>query len=70
MAKYVYEGDEELVFPTLSKIVRKGDTFEGPEGLNYSGLTVVDGKKAKLIETTTAETTDPASAETLNNEEK
>lgn len=55
MAKYLYDGEEELVFPTIGKVVRKGDEFEGPEGLQYEGLSVVDTKKAKTTETSTTD---------------
>jgi hypothetical protein len=55
MTKYVYSGDEELVFPTVGKLVRKGDEFDGPEGLVYEGLSVVDGKKAKIVDTSSTD---------------
>lgn len=42
---WVYNGDEELVFPSLGIIVKQGDTFEGPDNLNVAGL--VENKKAE-----------------------
>jgi len=43
MAKYTYNGDETLVFPTLGVVVSAGDQFDGPDGLTTSGLTIVTG---------------------------
>lgn len=45
MAKYQYNGDEERSFPTLGITVKKGDTFEGPEGLIAPGLELVSSAK-------------------------
>lgn len=47
MAKYEYNGDAELVFPTLGIIVNKGDSFEAPDGLVADGVTV-SGKPSKV----------------------
>lgn len=47
MAKYEYNGDSELVFPTLGITVKKGDVFEAPEGL------VADGVVSSNAKTTT-----------------
>ena len=57
MATYKYNGEEVLVFPTVPITVKNGDTFEGPDGLEYEGLTIVDGKKSKLVDK--QETIDP-----------
>jgi hypothetical protein len=47
MAKYKYELDEELHFPSLNLVVKKGDVFEAAEDLTWVyGIVVVDGKKA------------------------
>ena len=46
MAKYQYNGDDERSFPTLGITVKKGDTFDGPEGLNAPGLELVSSAKS------------------------
>jgi hypothetical protein len=38
--KYEYNGDSELVFPTLGITANKGDSFDGPEGLTAQGLSL------------------------------
>lgn len=48
MASYTYEGEQELVFPTLGLTVKPGDTFEAPEGLNVPGVIAAVSKKASL----------------------
>jgi hypothetical protein len=48
MTKYRYEGQEELVFPTLGVTVKNGDEFDGPEGLTVNKLVVADSKKSKI----------------------
>jgi hypothetical protein len=44
--KYEYLGETERVFPTLSFIVKKGDVFDGPEGLNALGLSLMTSAKS------------------------
>jgi len=46
VAKYQYTGDDERSFPTLGITAKKGDTFEGPEGLNAPGLSLVSSAKS------------------------
>ena len=46
MAKYQYNGDVERSFPTLGVTVKKGDTFEGPEGLTAPGLSLASSAKS------------------------
>ena len=43
MTKYKYDGDEVLIFPSLGLTVKKGDTFDGPDGIAVAGVTI-DGK--------------------------
>ena len=45
MTKYEYNGETERYFPTLGITVKKGDSFEGPEGLTAPGLK--NGSSAK-----------------------
>ena len=46
MAKYLYNGEVERSFPSLGITVKKGDTFEGPEGLKAPGLTLESSAKS------------------------
>jgi len=46
VAKYQYDGDVERSFPTLGITVKKGDTFEGPEGLTAPGLSLASSAKS------------------------
>ena len=40
MARYTYNGDEDRTFPSLGITVKKGDSFDGPEGLRARGLSL------------------------------
>jgi hypothetical protein len=67
MAFYRYEGEEELVFPTLGVTVKNGDEFEGPDGLTINKLVIVDTKKpktSKVVEDSEAVEADPVNPET------
>jgi len=67
MAFYRYEGEEELVFPSLGVTVKNGDEFEGPDGLTINKLVVVDTKKTKttkVVEDSEAVEADPVNPET------
>lgn len=44
--KYQYNGEEERSFPSLGITVKKGDTFDGPEGLKAPGLELVSSAKS------------------------
>lgn len=55
MAKYQYNGDVERIFPALGITVKKGDTFEGPEGLNAPGISLVSSAKSAPAETASKE---------------
>lgn len=46
MANYQYNGEVERSFPTLGITAKKGDTFEGPEGLKAPGLSLVSSAKS------------------------
>lgn len=66
MAFYRYEGEEELVFPSLGVTVKNGDEFEGPDGLTLNKLVVVDTKKpktSKFVEDSEAVEADPVNPE-------
>lgn len=45
MPKYEYNGEVELVFPTLGITAKKGDSFDGPEGLTAQGLSLASSAK-------------------------
>ena len=40
MARYTYNGDEDREFPSLGITVKKGESFDGPEGLRARGLSL------------------------------
>ena len=46
MPKYEYKGDVERSFPTLGITVKKGDVFDGPEGLRAPGLSLAEPAKS------------------------
>lgn len=46
MPKYEYKGDDERSFPALGITVKKGDTFDGPEGLTAPGLVLASSAKS------------------------
>jgi hypothetical protein len=50
---FTYEGEQELVFPTLGVTVNYGDTFEAPEGFTAANVVPATGKKATKIATAT-----------------
>lgn len=45
MTKYVYTGEQTLVFPTLGLVVNSGDVFEAPAGLVADGVSISSSKK-------------------------
>lgn len=66
MPKYQYNGDDERSFPTLGITVKKGDSFDGPDGLTAPGLSKVSsGKTAPAVapQKETTKSTDNPSAE-------
>jgi hypothetical protein len=38
MARYTYNGEVDMVFPTLGLVAKQGDSFDGPDGLTAPGL--------------------------------
>ena len=40
MARYIYNGEEDRTFPSLGITVKKGESFDGPEGLRARGLSL------------------------------
>ena len=40
MARYTYNGEEDRTFPSLGITVKKGESFDGPEGLRARGLSL------------------------------
>lgn len=40
MARYTYSGDEDRTFPSLGITVKKGESFDGPDGLRARGLSL------------------------------
>ncbi len=68
MPKYEYNGETELVFPTLGITAKKGDSFDGPEGLTAQGLSLASSARTAPAVSTAAKeshketTTPPASS--------
>lgn len=60
MPLFTYEGEQELVFPTLGVTVKTGDTFEAPEGFAAAGVVAATGKKATKNATATPVSEDTA----------
>lgn len=56
MALFTYNGDEELVFPTLGVTVNKGDNIELPNDFSNPLFFVGKGKPA-VVATSTEEVT-------------
>jgi hypothetical protein len=56
MTKYVYTGDQTLVFPTLGLTVSKGDVFEAPAGLVADGISISSSKKVSNADDLVEET--------------
>jgi hypothetical protein len=50
---FTYEGEQELVFPSLGVTVNYGDTFEAPEGFTAANVVAATGKKATKNATAT-----------------
>lgn len=46
MPKYKYDGEGERTFPTIGVKVKKGDTFDAPEGFKAQGVSLVSEKSA------------------------
>jgi hypothetical protein len=65
MTKYRYEGQEELVFPTLGLTIKNGDEFEGPEGLTLNKLVVADSKKSKIATDQVAPSSEPIEVDSV-----
>lgn len=60
MPTFTYEGEQELVFPTLGVTVNYGDTFEAPEGFTAHNVVPATGKKATKNATATTVSEDTA----------
>ena len=56
MARYTYNGEVEMVFPTLGLVAKQGDSFDGPDGLTAPGLSLSSAKTAPAVPTAPKET--------------
>ncbi len=56
MARYTYNGEVDLVFPTLGLVAKQGDSFDGPDGLTAPGLSLSSAKTAPAVPTAPKET--------------
>lgn len=59
MPKYEYKGDTERSFPTLGITAKKGDSFDGPEGLTAPGLSIASSVKSAPAVSETKEKPEP-----------
>ena len=50
MPRYEYTGEGERVIPDLKLIVKKGDTFDAPDGFKATGVRLVSPKTAPAVE--------------------
>jgi hypothetical protein len=50
MPRYEYIGEGERVIPDLSLIVKKGDTFDAPDGFKATGVRLASPKTAPAVE--------------------
>ena len=57
MAQFTYNGEQELVFPTLGVTVKKGDTIDAPADFSNPNFTAGKGKPAPVA-TSTEEVTE------------
>ena len=48
MASFTYNGEEELVFPTLGVTVKKGDTIDAPADFSNPNFSAGKGKPAPV----------------------
>lgn len=51
MARYTYNGEVDMVFPTLGLVAKQGDSFDGPDGLTAPGLSLSSAKTAPAVPT-------------------
>lgn len=52
MTKYRYDGPVDRIFPSIKRVVKSGEEFDGPEGLQAPGLSIIADKKiAPAVET-------------------
>jgi len=41
MAKFIYNGEDERVFPSISVVVKSGDVFDAPVDFNAPDVSLV-----------------------------
>jgi hypothetical protein len=71
MARYTYNGDEDRTFPSLGITVKKGESFDGPEGLRARGLSLdSNAKSAPAVSTAPKETVKEKAKEEIKSEDK
>jgi len=51
MATYIYNGSDEREFPTLVLTVKPGDTFDAPDGLDVTDVSLASSKKVTPVVT-------------------
>jgi hypothetical protein len=72
MARYTYNGEGSRTFPTLGITVKKGESFDGPEGLRARGLSLAQSapKTAPAVSEAPKEAVKKESKETTKKEQK
>jgi len=58
MATYQFTGDQETIFPSLGVMVKPGDTFDAPDGIVASNLTLASSKKTTPVPTPSSASSD------------
>lgn len=61
MPRYEYTGEQELVIPSLSIVINKGDVFDAPAGLTIPDVSL-SGKAKKTADLYDAENAAEAAA--------
>lgn len=46
MASFTYNGEQELEFPTLGAVVKKGESIEAPDDFAHPAFSAAKGKPA------------------------
>jgi hypothetical protein len=72
MARYTYNGEGSRTFPSLGITVKKGESFDGPEGLRARGLSLAQSapKAAPAVSEAPKEAVKEKVKETIKTEQK
>jgi len=60
MMKYIYNGSDEQVFPSLGLVLNKGDEFEAPDSFSHADCSPAGkGFSSKIVPSEPSAATDP-----------